>query len=217
VEHERPGPGSRDPYELLGVAPDATRQQIVRAYHHAVQRAHPDTQPQDPGAQARFRALTDAYDVLSDPARRADYDRRRRGHGQLRHADSVRGAGNNGGPWGGRASCGLSGLWGGRGLWGGAAGSGPLWAGPVRVEPAAERGTGPGKTAHGEPAHRQPAHGETWQGEGTHAEIAPGGAGHGATGRRVAGPALSGGEHRDPDVFLGVSPPARYRRWSWPW
>jgi len=66
-----------DPYEILGVAAGASRQEIVRAYHRAAQGAHPDAQPADPQAAARFRALTAAYELLSDPRRRAAYDRRR--------------------------------------------------------------------------------------------------------------------------------------------
>ena len=55
-------------------ASDAPRQEIVRAYHRAAHAAHPDRQPGDPDAGTRFRVLTEAYDVLSDPARRARYD-----------------------------------------------------------------------------------------------------------------------------------------------
>ena len=64
-----------DPYQVLGVDPGASRQDIARAYRRAVQRTHPDARPADPRAAARFRELTDAYDLLTDPARRAAYDR----------------------------------------------------------------------------------------------------------------------------------------------
>jgi curved DNA-binding protein CbpA len=60
---------------MLGVDPGASRQDIARAYRRAVQGAHPDAQPADPRAAARFRELTGAYDLLTDPARRAAYDR----------------------------------------------------------------------------------------------------------------------------------------------
>ena len=71
-----PGRGQRedDLYGILGVRSDAPRQEIVRAYHRAAHAAHPDRQPGDPDAGTRFRVLTEAYDVLSDPARRARYD-----------------------------------------------------------------------------------------------------------------------------------------------
>lgn len=64
-----------DLYQVLGVGRDATREQIARAYRQQARSAHPDAHPADPQAAARFRALTSAYDVLSDPVRRDDYDR----------------------------------------------------------------------------------------------------------------------------------------------
>ena len=71
-----PGRGQRegDLYGILGVRSDASRQEIVRAYHRAAHAAHPDRQPGDPDAGTRFRVLAEAFDVLSDPARRAWYD-----------------------------------------------------------------------------------------------------------------------------------------------
>ena len=70
-----PEPG-RDPYQVLGVTVGASREDIVRAYRRAAHAAHPDARPADPEAAARFRALTDAYNLLSHAGRRADYDRR---------------------------------------------------------------------------------------------------------------------------------------------
>jgi curved DNA-binding protein CbpA len=64
----------RDLYKVLGLSPDATRADIVRAYHLQARAVHPDARPQDPSAPEVFRALTDAYDVLSDPGRRNRYD-----------------------------------------------------------------------------------------------------------------------------------------------
>jgi hypothetical protein len=63
-----------DPYRVLGVDTGASQQDITRAYHRAAQRVHPDTQPEDPQAAAQFQALADAYDLLRDARRRADYD-----------------------------------------------------------------------------------------------------------------------------------------------
>jgi curved DNA-binding protein CbpA len=76
VSMHHPGRGQRedDLYGILGVRSDAPRQEIVRAYHRAAHAAHPDRQPGDPDAGTRFRVLTEAYDVLSDPPRRARYD-----------------------------------------------------------------------------------------------------------------------------------------------
>jgi hypothetical protein len=66
-----------DYYALLGVEPDATTAQIKRAYRKLARRHHPDTNPGDPQAAARFRDLTEAYDTLIDPKRRQAYDRTR--------------------------------------------------------------------------------------------------------------------------------------------
>src|SRR5689334_2510798 len=78
MEHSTPRRDHCDPYRVLGVDTGASRQDIARAYRRAVQGAHPDAQPADPRAAARFRELTDAYDLLTDPARRAAPPGRRR-------------------------------------------------------------------------------------------------------------------------------------------
>jgi curved DNA-binding protein len=66
---------ARDLYEVLGVARSASREEIQRAYRHLARRYHPDVNT-DPAAAERFREINDAYQVLSDPAARARYDRR---------------------------------------------------------------------------------------------------------------------------------------------
>jgi hypothetical protein len=66
-----------DYYALLGVKSDATLAQIKKAYRKLARLHHPDTNPGDPQAAARFRQITDAYDTLTDPARREAYDRTR--------------------------------------------------------------------------------------------------------------------------------------------
>ena len=62
------------PYETLGVPPDATAAQIKKAYRRQARKYHPDSNPGDPDAEARFKEVTRAYEVLSDPDRRARYD-----------------------------------------------------------------------------------------------------------------------------------------------
>ena len=66
---------ARDLYELLGVARDASQQEIALAWHRRARDEHPDARHGDDGAPARFRALAEAWQVLGDPGRRAAYDR----------------------------------------------------------------------------------------------------------------------------------------------
>ena len=69
--------GDRVPglYELLGVDRGASGGEITRAWRRRAAAEHPDRRPRDAAAPARFRALAEAHRVLSDPARRAAYDR----------------------------------------------------------------------------------------------------------------------------------------------
>ena len=63
-----------DHYEALGVGRDASQDEIKKAYRRLARELHPDVNP-DPQASERFKLVTHAYEVLSDPNARADYDR----------------------------------------------------------------------------------------------------------------------------------------------
>lgn len=67
----------QDHYAVLGVSPGATPEEIKSAYRRLALATHPDRHPDDPDAEARFRAISGAYAVLSDPAQRARYDTQR--------------------------------------------------------------------------------------------------------------------------------------------
>ena len=64
-----------DAYELLGVTRDAGETEIKKAFRKLARELHPDVKPDDPGAEARFKEVAEAYEILSDPERRATYDR----------------------------------------------------------------------------------------------------------------------------------------------
>jgi molecular chaperone DnaJ len=66
---------SKDFYDILGVARDAPTEEIKKAFRRLARDSHPDANPDDPTAEARFREIAEAYEVLSDPERRHRYDR----------------------------------------------------------------------------------------------------------------------------------------------
>jgi molecular chaperone DnaJ len=65
---------TKDYYEVLGVGRDAGHEEIKKAYRRLARQYHPDANPHDPQAEAKFKELGEAYAVLSDPQRRRNYD-----------------------------------------------------------------------------------------------------------------------------------------------
>lgn len=84
----------RDYYEVLGVAKGATDAEIKRAYRKVAKKYHPDVNPGDKEAEAKFKEATEAYEVLSDSNKRAQYD-------QFGHAAFDQTGGFGGGAGGG--------------------------------------------------------------------------------------------------------------------
>jgi len=63
-----------DPYEVLGVGRAATQEEIRKAYRQLAKKNHPDLHPDDKGAEARFKEIAAAYDILGDEQKRARFD-----------------------------------------------------------------------------------------------------------------------------------------------
>lgn len=132
----------RDYYEILGLSRSASADEIKKAYRKLAKQCHPDANPDDAGAQAKFAEITEAYDVLSDEQKRKKYDQF--GHNWSKVGD----AGGNpfegfGGGRGG-AQFDLNDILG--GMFGGAGGGNPFggggnpFGGGGRRQPRAQKG-----------------------------------------------------------------------------
>ncbi len=64
----------KDYYNVLGVAPDADDKTIKKAYHQLAKKYHPDVNPGDKSAEEKFKEISEAYQAISDPAKRRKYD-----------------------------------------------------------------------------------------------------------------------------------------------
>lgn len=71
-------PDLKDYYEILGVGENASSDEIKKAYRKLAQEYHPDKNPDQPEAEEKFKAVQEAYSVLSDPDQRKQYDARRK-------------------------------------------------------------------------------------------------------------------------------------------
>ncbi len=63
----------RDPYEVLGVSKDASAAEIKKAYRRLSKKYHPDLN-KEPGAEEKFKQVNEAYEILSDPQKKAQFD-----------------------------------------------------------------------------------------------------------------------------------------------
>lgn len=68
----------KDFYKTLGVSSDVSEKDLTKAYRKLARQYHPDANPNDTAAEDRFKAISEAYDVLGDPDRRKEYDEVRR-------------------------------------------------------------------------------------------------------------------------------------------
>ena len=118
-----------DLYAVLGVAKTATQDEIKKAYRKLTRKYHPDVNPDNPSAEAKFKEVQNAFDILSEPEKRKQYDM----FGRTMPGGGFPGGGGGGQPfnWGQGGQAGpidLSSLFGGQvdlgDLFGGAAGGG---------------------------------------------------------------------------------------------
>lgn len=83
-----------DYYKILGVDRNIPQKDVRAAYRKRAKQFHPDLHPNDPKAKAKFQALSEAFEVIGDPDKRAKYDK----YGeQWRNADAYEQAGGFGG------------------------------------------------------------------------------------------------------------------------
>lgn len=120
----------RDYYEILGVEKGADENTLKKAYRKLAMKYHPDRNPDDKEAEERFKEAAEAYDVLNDPQKRAQYDRF--GHEGMGQQGGFGGAG-------GMTMEDIMAQFG--GMFGGAGGGGDFFGGGARRQAKGERGS----------------------------------------------------------------------------
>ena len=92
---------ARDYYDILGLSKSASDTEIKSSYRKSAMKYHPDRNPGDKKAEEKFKEISEAYEVLKDPQKKAAYD-------QYGHAAFSQGAGGN--PGGGFSGFGTGGF-----------------------------------------------------------------------------------------------------------
>ena len=129
---------TRDYYDVLGVKKTATPDEIKKAYRKLARKYHPDANPDDPKAEEKFKEVSSAYEVLSDPQKRKQYDA-----GPSFFGQGAPGGGAGGGFRGFQGGQPMGGDWAdlfGNLFGGGAGGFGGGYSGGGRRQQRAERG-----------------------------------------------------------------------------
>lgn len=118
----------RDYYDVLGVNKGANEDEIKKAYRKLAKKYHPDANPGDKTAEEKFKEVNEAYEVLSDTQKRAQYD-------QFGHAAFEQGMGGGGGFYGGGADFDMSDIFSMFGFGGGSAArrNGPMRGRDVNI------------------------------------------------------------------------------------
>lgn len=91
----------KDPYKIIGVSRNVDQDEIKKAYRKLARELHPDSDPKNPWAEDDFKELSAAYDLLSDPQKRARYDSGEIDAGGAKRRRSPHRSASRGGPHGG--------------------------------------------------------------------------------------------------------------------
>ena len=89
---------AKDYYKTLGVSRSANEKEIKQAFRKLAKKYHPDANPDNPNAEARFKEINEAYEVLSDKEKRSMYDRFGTVNPQQAPPWGANAAGGNGSP-----------------------------------------------------------------------------------------------------------------------